>query len=292
LDSEITTNETGETGMTQIAFSLPAPGDRDPCATKYPLVLLHGLSYRDDVALLPSWGRIPEALTEAGAKVFLGGLQAWDTIENNANLLKDHIDNILAETGADKVNLIAHSKGGLEGRYLISRLGMAGKVASYSSICTPHHGTSSAEFGLKLSLFKYKLEFKAIDLFARWLGDMSPNSYLAIEELTRANMVEFNRNTPDAPGVYYQSFGTVMKSALDEPFFALTYWVIKKREGANDGIVPASSCPWGVFRGLVQGKKAGISHLGMVDFKKHDIAGVNIPGFYVSLVADLKILGF
>ena len=42
----------------------------------------------------------------------------------------------------------------------------------------------------------------------------------------------------------------------------------------------------------MQGKGAGISHLGMVDFKKKDIAGVNIPGFYVSLVADLKVLGF
>jgi triacylglycerol lipase len=207
-------------------------------------------------------------------------------------LLKDNIEKILAETGAGKVNLIAHSKGGLEGRYMISRLGMADKVASYSSVCTPHRGTSAAEFGLKLSLFKYKLEFKAIDLFARWLGDKSPNSYMAIEELTRANMAEFNRNTPDAPGVYYQSFGAAMKSFLDEPFFSLTYWVIKKHEGANDGIVSTSSCPWGEFRGLVQGKGAGISHLGMVDFKKHDIAGVNIPGFYVSLVADLKILGF
>ena len=76
-----TTNKTGETGMTQITFSSPVPDGRESCATKYPLVLLHGLSYRDDMALLASWGRIPDVLTEAGAKVFLGGLQAWDTIE-------------------------------------------------------------------------------------------------------------------------------------------------------------------------------------------------------------------
>ena len=278
--------------MTQINFAPSIHGDREPCGTKYPIVLLHGLGYRDDMALLASWGRIPDYLSQSGATVFLGGLEAWDSIENNAAALKVNIEKILADTGADKLNIIAHSKGGLEARHMISHLGMAAKIASYTSVCTPHRGTSIADLGIKLLPCEHEFEFKAVDFFASWMGDNTPNSHIAIKELTRAHMAEFNQNTPDAPGVYYQSFGTTMTSPLDDPFFMLTYQVIKMHEGDNDGMVPATSCPWGVFRELLQGKEAGISHLDMVDFRKHDIAGVDIPGFYVSMVADLKILGY
>ena len=278
--------------MTQINFASPAHSDRKPCATKYPIVLLHGLGYRDDMALLASWGRIPDFLKRSGAQVFLGGLEAWDSIQNNAAALKVNIEKILAKTGADKVNIIAHSKGGLEARYMIAHLDMADKIASYSSVCTPHHGTSAADLGMKLLPCEHEFEFKAIDFFAGWMGDKSPASQVAIKELTRAYLTEFNRNTPDVPGVYYQSFGTFMTSPLDDPFFMLTYQVIKKHEGDNDGMVSTTSCPWGVFRGLLQGKGEGISHLDMVDFRKHAIAGVDIPGFYVSMAADLKILGY
>jgi triacylglycerol lipase len=278
--------------MTQINFASPAHGDLEPCATKYPIVLLHGLGYRDDMPLLASWGRIPDFLRLSGAKVFLGGLEAWDSIENNAAALKIKIEEILAKTGANKVNIIAHSKGGLEARYMISHLGMADKIASYTSVCTPHSGTSVADLGIKLLPSEHEIKFKAANFLANWIGDKSPNSGMAIKELTRTYMTEFNRNTEDAPGVYYQSFGTIMTSPLDDPFFMLTYPLIKENEGDNDGMVSTTSCPWGVFRGLLQGKEAGISHLDMVDFRKHDIAGVDIAGFYVAMVADLKVLGY
>ncbi|MCX7097929.1 MAG: hypothetical protein NTV43_08515 [Methylococcales bacterium] len=278
--------------MTQIKFAAPDPGDLSPCHTRYPLVFLHGLGYRDDFALLDSWGRIPDTLRQFGATVFLGNLEAWDAIESNAAKLKVKVGQILAETHADKVNIIAHSKGGLEARYMIAHLGMADKVASYTSVCTPHQGTSVADLGINLLPCEHDYEFKAIDFLATWLGDKSPDSQRAITQLTRAAMLEFNENTKDAPGVYYQSVGTFMTSALDDALFALPYQVIKKHEGDNDGVVPVTSCPWGVFRGLLQGHGAGISHVDMVDFRKHDIAGVDIPGFYVDMVADLKILGY
>lgn len=70
------------------------------------------------------WGRIPKALEQRGAAVFFGGQDGGGSVEGNAAQLKERMEAILTETGCSKVNIIAHSKGGLEARSLISTLGM------------------------------------------------------------------------------------------------------------------------------------------------------------------------
>ena len=269
----------------------PPPG---ACATRYPLVLLHGLGYRDDMRLLASWGRIPDRLGKAGATVFLGGLDAWNSHESSARQLQVRVEQILSETGAAKVNLLAHSKGGIEARCMISGLGMGEKVASLTTVCTPHRGTCVADLALKLLPGEASPPFWALDFFASCLGDPRPDSGAAVRELSRGYMADFNARTPDCPGVYYQSFGTLMHDALDDPFFALTYPLIRKYESANDGMVSAVSCRWGNFRGIIAGKEPGrgISHLEMVDFRRRAISGVDIPGVYSAIVAELKEMGF
>jgi triacylglycerol esterase/lipase EstA (alpha/beta hydrolase family) len=264
------------------------------CRTRYPIVLLHGLGYRDDMPLLASWGRIPETLGRAGASVFLGGLDAFNSHEHNATILKERIFSILADNGAEKVNIIAHSKGGIEARHMISRLGMAATVASLTTVCTPHLGTCMADIALRLIPCEDSFIFGAVDLFAAILGDRVPDSAAAIRELSRPFMTEFNRHMPDAPEVYYQSFGTMMHSPLDDPFYMLSQPMIAKYEGPNDGMVTTTSCQWGHFRGTIAGKEEGhgISHLQIIDFQRRDISGVDIPAVYVSMVRELKNLGF
>ncbi len=107
------------------------------CRTRYPLLLIHGLNCRDDW-IFPYWGRVAEILRAHGAAVFLSGQDAWGSVPGNARVLRRRGEDILAETGGGKLNLIAHSKGGLEARYLISTLGFAEKTASLTTICTPH----------------------------------------------------------------------------------------------------------------------------------------------------------
>ena len=53
---------------------------------------------------------------------------------------------VLAETGAEKVNIIAHSKGGLDSRYAISCLGMDKYVATLTTINTPHYGCDMVDY--------------------------------------------------------------------------------------------------------------------------------------------------
>lgn len=278
------------------------------CRTKYPVVLVHGIALRDDMPLLDSWGRIPETLKAAGASVHHGGQDSWNTHESSAAELKSKLEEVLVMTGAEKLNLIAHSKGGLEARYLISNLGMADKVASLTTVSSPHHGTRVADLMmgeipdslglLRFNLFKFlaqKLGFRALDLLGRITGDQRPQARGAIGELTHAHMQTFNRSVVDAPGVYYQSYGTVMKRSLDDPFFALTNGLLlREGEGENDGLVSSSSCQWGKFRGLILPKdpSRGLSHGDMVDYRGTWVTGIDIPDVYATMVEELKTMGF
>ena len=98
------------------------------CRTRYPIVLIHGTGFRD-LKWPVYWGRIPKALERRGAKIYYGLQDCWASTETNAREIVRRIDEIRQETGAEKVNLIAHSKGGLEARMAASSLGAADRIA-------------------------------------------------------------------------------------------------------------------------------------------------------------------
>lgn len=85
-------------------------------------MLIHGTGFRD-LKLPLYWGRIPKALTERGADIYYGMQDGWGSAGANAERLEERILMILAETGADKINLIRHSNGGLESRIVASTPG-------------------------------------------------------------------------------------------------------------------------------------------------------------------------
>jgi len=288
--------------------TMTRPAQPGRCQTKHPIILLHGIGYRDDMFLLASWGRIPDALRAEGAEVYLGGLDAWNSHENSAAKLKPKVEAVLQETGAGKVNLIAHSKGGLEARYLIAKLGMGAQVASLTTVCTPHQGSLVADVVtglipdrsglLRFNLLRWlgqKLGFKALDFLARLTGDHSPQARLALDGLTRPSMERFNREVVDDPGVYYQSYGTLMRGPADDPVFAATYsLLLLEQQGDNDGVVPVASCQWGNFRGLIAQSDpgTGLSHADLVDYRGSLVQGIDIPQVYVGMVDDLRQRGF
>lgn len=52
-----------------------------------------------------------------------------------------HVENVLARTGAEQVDLVCHSMGGPLTRYALKNLGLAGKVHTVITLGSPHHGT-------------------------------------------------------------------------------------------------------------------------------------------------------
>ncbi len=266
--------------------------EQSVCATRYPILLVHGVGFRD-FHYFNYWGRIPRELARNGARVYYGHQEAWGTVENNARILRDKICEILKETGCKKVNIIAHSKGGLDSRYLISGLHMEESVASLTTINTPHRGSALVDFLERLPDRVYRWVCRLIDLYFGRLGDVNPDAYRASRQLSKVYAAEFNRLYGDKEGVYYQSFTSLMRSGFSSKLLCVPYWVLKKLDGPNDGLVTVESARWGVFRGMVTSKRLrGISHGDMIDLTREDYAGFDVKEFYVKVAADLKERGF
>lgn len=263
------------------------------CQTRYPVIMVHGIFFRD-WQYLNYWGRIPRALKRNGASVFYGRQQSSLSIAGSAAELKQEILRVLAQTGAPKVNIVAHSKGGLDARYAISRLGMAPYVASLTTVNTPHRGCQFAD-ALLASLPQWLVCFTASRynaLFHR-LGDSTPDFLAGVQDLTAASCAVFNSQTPDMPQVFYQSVASKMHSVRSAGFpLNLGYLLCKKYEGDNDGLVSVSSAIWSNYMGLLHAGKKGISHGDMIDLTHRNIKGFDVCEFYVLLFAGLKKHGF
>jgi triacylglycerol lipase len=103
------------------------------------VILVNGLAVRDGKGA-GSWGRIPAFLRDCGVDLYFGGTDAWGRIETNAELLKLRVEEVLRETGKERVNIIAHSAGGINSRYMIWNYDMGSRVASLTTISTPPPG--------------------------------------------------------------------------------------------------------------------------------------------------------
>ncbi len=267
--------------------------NKNSCNTKYPIMLIHGAGFRDDSKIFSYWGRIPDALTREGAKIYFSNQDAWGTIEKNAATIKESIDEVLKETKSKKINLIAHSKGGLESRYLISKLNMHKKIASLTTISTPHHGCKTLDTFYKWPKPIYKLVAFFVNLYFGLLGDKRPDFYTGSRQLSHIFCTRFNIKCPDMPGVYYQSYTSKMSSALSDLLLFFTYLIIKFIEGDNDGLVGVDSAKWGEFKGVLSCKKRrGISHADVIDFRGSDFSNFHVQDVYINMVRELKQKGF
>lgn len=267
--------------------------ETDVCDTKYPIVLIHGIAFRD-FQYINYWGRIPRILTERGADIYYGHQQAWDTIENNARHIKQVVEKALAETGAEKVNIIAHSKGGLDARYLISGLNMADKVATLTTISTPHRGSGIIDVLEKLPDSACREIARLVDKGFQKVGDKQPDCYHASKQLSTAFCTQFNERYQDSPKVYYQSYTSVMKCALSDYIMAvphiLLFW---KERKPSDGLVTVESAQWGEFKGVFKNKHfRGISHADMIDLRRDDIYAFDVLEEYIRIVRELKEKGY
>lgn len=268
------------------------PNSSLDCATKYPIVLIHGTGFRDR-KLINYWGRIPKALENAGAKVFYSNHDAWGTFESNAEIIKSSILAVLDETKAEKINLIAHSKGGIEARYMISALEMEPYIASLTTISTPHYGSKTMDFCFKLPTFLFKVSATFVNLYFKLLGDKHPDFYKASTQLTTLYCNEFNQKIINSENIYYQSYATKMKNSFSDILLFLPHFIVKRIEGDNDGIVAVNSATWVNFKGVITGKRQrGVSHADIVDLRRKDYSGIDVREIYLNIVKELKSKGF
>lgn len=267
--------------------------------TRYPILMLHGMGFRDYKHIC-YWGRIPELLRKNGARVYFGYQDSNGSVESNALQIEKRLNEVLSETGAEKVNIIAHSKGGLEARYLISSMGYADKVASLTTLSTPHNGSVTVDELLKFPAPLVKGGCKLVDLWFRVLGDKTPDTYGAINIFRTTSAEQFNAKNPDADSVYYQSYGFVMGKASSDMTMCLPWAVVNGIEGENDGLLAPRAVKWTNFKGVYRGSgRRGISHCDEVDMRRRRLpvkcensTEQDITELYLKIVSELKEMGF
>lgn len=271
----------------------------DLCKTKYPILFVHGAGFRD-LKWPVYWGRIPSKLHEHGAQIYYGLQDSWGCIENNAEVLLHRIYEILYSSGCGKVNIIAHSKGGLEARMAASSFCGDNVIASITTIGTPHHGSKTIDHLLQKSpKMLFNIAAFAVNNWIRVVGDKKPDFLKVCEAFSTAKMAEFNKQNPDVPGVFYQSFAGVMKSPLSDINLTTANLIVNRIEGANDGLVSVASASWGENTHIIcSNSNRGISHLDEIDFRRMPFTkkfgdGVSdICSLYIDIVKGLKQKGF
>jgi triacylglycerol lipase len=200
----------------------------------HPVVLAHGFLGFDEIALIGRrhhyFRRIPDQLTKLGIAVYRPRVAGSASIAVRAEALAAQV-RALPDA---RVNLIAHSMGGLDARYAIAKLGLSDRVKSLTTLGTPHRGTPLADLGTDLLANKLRLSAlrKIFDIEAFW-------------DLTTGTMAEFNRQVPDAPGVAYGCVLARCQPPFMNPLLVPSQRYLSSRFGENDGVVPVSSQLWG-----------------------------------------------
>lgn len=226
--------------------------------TKYPIVLAHGMAGFDELfGIYDYWFGIPGALRDGGATVFVTTVSQFNSTEARGEQLIDQIEQIVAITGKPKVNLIGHSHGGLDVRYVAAV--RPDLVASVTSIATPHKGAALADF-LRANVSNGSFTEGVLAFFANSLGTVlalltghsnSQDAIAALESLSTAGTATFNAQYPagvpatscgsgaaSVNGIRYYSWsGTgLLTNALDVSDAPLALTSLFYPE-ANDGLV-------------------------------------------------------
>ena len=268
--------------------------ENEICKTKYPILLVHGIFFRD-LNYFNYWGRIPKELIKNGAQIYYGKHRSAASVQECGEELYRRICEITDSTGCGKVNIIAHSKGGLDVRYAASLPGACERIASITTINSPHCGCNYADYLIKKlpsGVFAF-ISAKYNAALSR-LGEKNSDFAAGVRDLTAKSCAERNSSLPLPPGVYCQSVGTYMKKLSSAGFPLNAAYVLVKffSSAPNDGLVDVGSMRWGNDFTVFEPKtKRGISHGDIIDLFREDIPGFDVREEYVKLVEGLKLKG-
>jgi hypothetical protein len=266
------------------------PVTRDFHAPRHPIILCHGLFGYDRMGpeTIPPlqihyWRGISEGLVQLGATVYAARVSKTGIVKTRAEELHQQLSTRFSD---QSVNLIAHSMGGLDGRYLITHVqGKPYVIKSLTTVCTPHRGSAFMDWCRDhLGLGKHEplpftppttnvdMEADTIPLtenaeisqltpliektIAR-LKPILPRVMPVLDVPAYSNLTTtfckqtFNPMTPNDPNVLYQSYAARLANPpLIHPL-RIPWEVIKETEGPNDGLVSITSAKWGDFLGIV-----------------------------------------
>ena len=220
----------------------------------FPIVLAHGIARFDFLTeKVENKLGLPESVLSDQLEYFKGiksHLEAHGftvshpnqsfsgSVDLRAQQLRDRVNTVISTTGSPKVHIIGHSMGGLDARHMIVDHGMAERVATLTTIGTPHHGSPVADH------IKNKPGGK---LLLKVLSQVLNLDIDGLDDLTTDVCEAFNRRAEDAEArnpVKYQTY-SAFENVTDIVAPLVPGWVkISSIDGANDGLVSVRSQQW------------------------------------------------
>lgn len=221
---------------------------------KYPIILAHGIA-RFDFLLnyfsksfdalglsvvnandsLHYFKGVASHLRTHGFDVYQSSVSFAGGVERRAEDLRNEVNKVLGLKSQEKVHIIAHSMGGLDARHMIVNQDMAGKIATLTTIGTPHLGTSFADWGLAHQGDEFiEVIGKVVDLGG-------------FRDLARGVCNEFNKQAAEqeaANSVVYRAYAASQKQKLVFTPLQKSWDIINDNEGDNDGLVSVTSQLW------------------------------------------------
>jgi len=108
-----------------------------------PVLLVHGFGHNRS-----GWFALNQHLRRAG----FTSVHTWNydafrhDVPELAQMLRDRVETVCALTGADRINVVGHSLGGVLLRWYVQELGGDERVATAITVASPHQGTRLATY--------------------------------------------------------------------------------------------------------------------------------------------------
>jgi hypothetical protein len=260
------------------------------------------------------WNAIPEFVavvlksrSDIQTKIIVPSLPSVDSIEARGTVLHRRLNEALADCPQEtRIHFIAHSRGGMDARWVIAQPGMADKIASLTTIGTAHRGTTFMSWayaflplfhsgGKLLKLFedlKRRFGMGSSEFYYHFLQGYDCSSEQmkqALYPLTLKGAKEFNaslveqervvRTRSHNPVIYRAYGGRVARARL--PFLKLSHVIIgwfgtsDERRSGNDGAssVWSAHYPWDKYDQL----DAMSGYVQTVSFDHYEQVNWNVP---------------
>jgi triacylglycerol lipase len=242
--------------------------------------LAHGFSGFHNIGPLTYFYGVQDALSKDGHEVYVTQVDPYNSSEVRGAELLTQVQQILLESGAAKVNLVCHSQGALDCRYVANQLGA--RIGAVVSVAGVHRGDYVADIA---SGAIQGPTADAVDALLKLFGDVlldpgnKPDSdaNAGIHQLSTAGCEEFNAKYPDDPKVAYFSIAGRTDNSMGDwdcgseteapfigkwdqttspsnPLLLATSKILSGMAAVpptNDGMVTVASAKWGTFLGCV-----------------------------------------
>ena len=256
---------------------VPLPGiiERGP---PLPVVLVHGLFGFDRIgvpgARFDYFRGIAKHLETLGCHAHAVRLSPAASVPERARELVSAIEAL----PHDRIDLIAHSLGGLDARYALTHLGLARRVRSLVTVGTPHRGTPLADLAVKGPLAWPRRIVRALGM-----------PLTALEWLSTESLAKFNAQVLDVPGVRYACVVGGMHRPDSFVPLALVpaHAYLRKVAGPNDGLVPIASQYWGETLAEIEA-----DHFAQVGWRvamRHTFDAAGLYAFVIARLGDAPL---